>query len=350
VTVITTQAVAYPPLASGQSAVNSEPFIVALDSSVPCGEGIAFELSTSFSPGGGSSLLPFEIGTGETTTTAVSYTTPPVAITDNAPSGVTVPLTASGLVGDILDLDFSFDGTSCSPAVGSTTGGLSHSAVGDLVADLTSPAATTVTMLDRPGGTGNTGNHFCQTRLDDVAANSIQTIVSVGAPWVGTFRPKNPLSAFIGEDPNGVWTLRVADLKPVDTGTVRRFSVRITHPLCNAPPPAPGETPASAPGVPLSVAKSGGDLTLSWGASCRGTGADYAIYQGTIGSWYSHGANFCTTQGLRTKTFPSAPGNLYFLVVPQSAEFEGSYGRTSAGSEIPPGGGACRPQLLASCP
>ena len=58
----------------------------------------------------------------------------------------------------------------------------------------------------------------------------------------------------------------------------------------------------------------------------------------------------CTTQGLLTKTFPADPGDLYFLVVPLSANREGSYGKNSALVERPQGASACKLQLAGSCP
>src|SRR6185436_17757638 len=80
---------------------------------------------------------------------------------------------------------------------------IDHSWVGDLIATLTSPAGTTVTLMSRPGGTGNSGNNFCQTVLSDSASSSIQNIAIADAPWTGTFRPAQPLSAFSGEIANG---------------------------------------------------------------------------------------------------------------------------------------------------
>ena len=237
-----------------------------------------------------------------------------------------------------------------SATVGSTTVGFTHTFVGDLAVRLTSPSSTTVTMMSQPGGANNGGNNFCQTVLDDSGATSIQSITSGGNPYVGTFAPSSALSPFNGQSPNGIWTLNVADLAAQDTGTIRSWSLRIGGNACNATPPAPGTAPDGTSGTPLTVARSGGDLTLSWGASCSASGVDYAIYQGAIGSWYSHAQKFCTTQGLLTKTFAADPGDLYFLVVPLTADNEGSYGKNSALVERPPGAPACKTQLLGGCP
>jgi len=80
--------------------------------------------------------------------------------------------------------------------------------------------------MNRPGGTSNSGNNFCQTVLTDSAATSIQNIAVAGAPWTGSFQPASPLSAFIGENANGTWVLNVTDSASIDTGTVRAVSRR----------------------------------------------------------------------------------------------------------------------------
>jgi len=117
--------------------------------------------------------------------------------------------------------------------------------------------------------------------------------------------------------------------------------------------PAPGAVPdgGAFPGVPLTVNASGGQLVLSWGTSCAKTESDYEIYEGTLGSYYSHTQKFCTTGGASTKTFPQPAGSNYYLVVPKNADKEGSYGRSSGGAEIPQGTSACLPQQIAlACP
>jgi subtilisin-like proprotein convertase family protein len=125
----------------------------------------------------------------------------------------------------LTDLNFRFDGATCSTAIGSTTVGLDHTWVGDLVVTLTSPHGTAVTLINRAGGPGNSGNNFCQTLLDDGASTSIQSVAVSDAPFTGTFTPANPLSAFNRENPNGTWTLTVQDLALFDTGSVRAFSL-----------------------------------------------------------------------------------------------------------------------------
>jgi subtilisin-like proprotein convertase family protein len=163
----------------------------------------------------------------------VSYTGPPVFIDPNIPNTVTIPVTVSGLLSPIGDLNFSFDGSGCTSAAGATTVGLEHSWVGDLVITLTSPQGTTVTLMNQAGGPLNSGNNFCNTLLDDGATALIQGISPAGNPWTGSFKPASPLAAFNGQNGNGTWTLTVSDVASFDGGNVRAFSLAFTTFTCS---------------------------------------------------------------------------------------------------------------------
>ncbi len=90
--------------------------------------------------------------------------------------------------------------------------------------------------------------------------------------------------------------------------------------------------------------KSGTNIEATWsapGGTCAPT--DYAIYRGTIGSWYSHNTAITCSDvgGDNIETFSIPAGNVYFLIVPISVTEEGSYGKDSNNQE--------RPQSTASC-
>src|SRR5438093_1822913 len=97
--------------------------------------------------------------------------------------------------------------------------------------------------------------------------------------------------------------------------------------------PAAGSVPdgGGVPGTALMVSAAGGNLTLSWGASCATSDTDYEVYEGTLGSYYSHTRKFCTTGGATTKTLPQPAGSTYYLIVPKNSVSEGSYGRATNG-------------------
>jgi hypothetical protein len=84
-------------------------------------------------------------------------------------------------------------------------------------------------------------------------------------------------------------------------------------------------------------------LDMTWSDSCGLDQTDFAIYEGTIGSWTSHARKICSTGGATSTTnlIPQAPSS-YYLVVAVSASQEGSYGKRSSGAEIPAGINPCR--------
>jgi hypothetical protein len=92
-------------------------------------------------------------------------------------------------------------------------------------------------------------------------------------------------------------------------------------------------------------------LRLSWSESCSVGAEDYAIYEGTIGDWYSHTAIDCSDDdGDLTETIGPSPGNRYYLIVPLNGSAEGSYGLDFQGAERPPGASTCvHAQRLGEC-
>ena len=104
------------------------------------------------------------------------------------------------------------------------------------------------------------------------------------------------------------------------------------------------------PGTPLMVEHAaGGEIRLSWGASCLASDNDYAIYEGNAPFFYSHTMKICSTGGATNATLMPAPGITYYLVVPRNGPREGSYGLDAAGTERPPGVPACIAQEIAAC-
>ncbi len=104
------------------------------------------------------------------------------------------------------------------------------------------------------------------------------------------------------------------------------------------------------PGTPLTVERAaGGDIRLSWGASCVANDSDFEIYAGDMSDFTTYAPKFCSTGGATTLTFTPAAGNEFYLVVPRNAAREGSYGTDSNNVQRPPGISACLPQAIAAC-
>ena len=252
----------YPDIAPSASGTNISPLVFYIPPTMACGQTINFSLLVTSEGNGslseGQHHVSVQVGKPlSNTTLTASYTGPAVGIPDADPAGVNVPITVSGATGTIDDLNFRIDGTSCTTAIGATTVGIDHTWVSDLVIKLRSPAGTEVNLINAVDGDGN---NFCNTLLDDQSAgNSIQLVTSANAPFTGSFKPNQFLSAFRGESANGVWTLNVSDLFGSDIGSVRAFSLLFTNTQfsCSSPPAdttAPTCTATdSRPGPPASA-------------------------------------------------------------------------------------------------
>lgn len=113
--------------------------------------------------------------------------------------------------------------------------------------------------------------------------------------------------------------------------------------------PAPGTVPVTITATRLLL--NGSQIRLSWAPSCSAGGENYGIYEGAIGSWYSHSLIDCSDDfSDLTEDIGTTSGNRYYLVVPRNGNEEGSYGRDSSGTERPAGAPACLPSQVLSCP
>ncbi|WP_395063321.1 reprolysin-like metallopeptidase [Flavobacterium sp.] len=105
---------------------------------------------------------------------------------------------------------------------------ITHTWINDLTATLTSPAGTSVILFANQCSPTSSINNILATFDDSGIA-----IVCGNSPGIsGTVLPGQPLSAFNGESPVGVWTLTVADSFTQDGGTINNWSLNI----CSAAP------------------------------------------------------------------------------------------------------------------
>ena len=149
---------------------------------------------------------------GPGTPTNRNSTDVPKAIPDDNATGVTSNLVLSG-AGVIQDLDVRIPS-------------LDHTYDSDLTIALIAPDSTTVLLSNHRGGSGD---NFTNTVFDDEAATAISAGV---APFSGSFRPEQPLSAVDGIPAAGTWKLKVVDSVAADTGTLAAWGVRETRPGC----------------------------------------------------------------------------------------------------------------------
>ena len=164
---------------------------------------------------------------GCTGTSTVFTQSTPIGIVDV--SVVTTTLNVTGLGSYLFDLDL--------------TTFITHSFGADMDITLTSPAGTVVT-ISTDNAAGN-DNIFNGTVWDDDAnplgavpyttnnglvTDHAYTNLVVATPLV----PEEHFGAFIGENPNGIWTLTISDDLSGDAGTCNSWSLNLTT-LSNTP-------------------------------------------------------------------------------------------------------------------
>ncbi|EME62071.1 S8 family serine peptidase [Amycolatopsis decaplanina] len=214
----------YGAISPGQTGVND--FTITVPATQELGVPVVLNarvtFAGSYSPTTATFSLP--VGTPSPVTRNFAYTGDAVAIPDSNPIGATVPITVSG-VGRASKLTFSVDGATCNTDETSTTVGINHSYVGDLVGTLTSPSGAKATMFQRSGGSGN---NLCQVVFTDDAATAFRSVTSANAPFTGTYKPAQPLGGLTtGTMADGTWKFTVVDVAGGDTGSIRSVSLHI---------------------------------------------------------------------------------------------------------------------------
>ncbi len=188
-------------------------------------------------------------GCGPSTATFTQST--PTAI-PTGPAVVTSTVVVSGAGPYLFDLDL--------------TTNLTHTFAADLDITLMSPAGTIVT-LTTDNGAGN-DNVFNGTLWDDDAnpAGQVPYVTNPGLvtdhPYVNLVTatplvPEEALGAFIGENPNGTWTITISDDLAGDGGSLDSWSLAVTTfpnpPITTTVPTVTQSTPVAIPTGPAVV-------------------------------------------------------------------------------------------------
>ncbi|MEV4053423.1 S8 family serine peptidase [Amycolatopsis sp. NPDC049688] len=235
------RAKSYGTISPGQTGVND--FTITVPASQQLGVPVVLNARVTFagshSPTTSTFSLP--VGTPSPVAQDFAYTGAPVAIPDNSPVGASVTIPVTG-VGRASKVAFSVDGTTCSTDPASTTVGLNHSYVGDLVGTLTAPSGAKATVFQRNGGSGK---NLCQVVFADSAATAFSTVTSSNAPFTGSYRPAQALGGLTAAAADGTWTFSVVDAAASDTGSIRSVALHING---FVQPPAAG-APSNVRGV-----------------------------------------------------------------------------------------------------
>ncbi len=118
---------------------------------------------------------------------------------------------------------------------------LRHTWDGDLRIWIVSPQGTSVLLFNRRGGSGD---NLLGTIFDDSASIPISAGL---APFTGTFRPEEPLTAFRRENAGGAWVLYIEDVMLADEGVLNSWSLEVT------PVPEPSTVVLATAGLAVTV-------------------------------------------------------------------------------------------------
>ncbi len=258
---------AYADIASGGTQTNQTAYVLKVNSTHACATPIQLSLNVTYT--GGSATIPLTaLAAGSSTTSTYTYGGSAVAIPDNNPSGVQVPIsiTDSAL---IQDVNVKINAT--------------HTWDADLTFSLISPNSTTVSLINKRG---TSGDNFTNTVLDDEAANPIS---GGTAPFTGSYRPESVLSVLDGANLNGTWNLKAVDSANLDTGSITGFELTIQRTVCTAlgvglsPIDNAGSGPANSPVNYTLTVTNTGSSSASFALTTSGNAWGTTISPSTVG-------------------------------------------------------------------
>jgi uncharacterized repeat protein (TIGR01451 family) len=228
--IVTGRLSSYPNLPPGSGATNLAAFQFSTSPSFVCGTLVSFTLTfkcdqfvqTNF----------FSVQSGMPGTPVRFNNTTPVPIPDNSPVGADSPIVASGLSEPLRKVTVSLY--------------LTHTYDADLLLQLVSPEGITNTLAANVGGSGDNFGSSCADGSRTVFDDSALTLIGAASPpFIGSFKPAQPFSAFIGKagtNINGTWHLHVVDQAAFDIGTIQCWTLLLTPSVCTD---GGGECPGS---------------------------------------------------------------------------------------------------------
>jgi subtilisin-like proprotein convertase family protein len=233
------------------------------------------------SPAGVDGISP-ELTTppGCTASSATFTSSTPVAISASGTPIVTSTMNLSGVGLYLYDLN--------------VTTFISHTSNQDLDITITSPSGKVVTLTTDNGGSNN--DVFNGTVWDDqvdpdtqvpyASNNNLVTDhtysnLTVASPLV----PEEPLGAFIGDNPNGNWTVAISDDTNLNGGSLNSWSLQITSLQVG---PAFFTTSNFGNSTPISISSSGTPLVTSM---INVSGLPASISDVDVGTFISHTNN-----------------------------------------------------------
>jgi uncharacterized repeat protein (TIGR01451 family) len=233
---------AYNDIPASGSGTNLVPFKISTSPSFICGTPIQISVQINSDQGVGFDLLTFPTGVPGA----------PLRF-DNA---TVFPIPSPGIIASpiiVSNVNFAVNKVTVSMFVQEDVDFF-------LRLELIAPDGSTNLLSANNGLTGQNYGLSCgsepnRTTFDDAA----DTAISAGvAPFVGSFKPQQPLSAFIGRSGtniNGVWQLRVTDSGTFNIGSIQCWSLFITPTLCT-------DGGGQCPGADMTIGMTGRPATV----------------------------------------------------------------------------------------
>ncbi len=226
---------------------------------------------------------------------------------------------------------------------------VTHTWNGDLTLTLIAPDNTSVTLTSQIGMDSDNYGAACRpesqrTTFDDAAGAAV---TSGTAPFVGSFRPMQPLAVFQGQhlaNLSGTWRLRASDIVTADTGTIQcwTLNIKLRSPVVMGISPSTGPTSGGTSvtvtgqnfdfcdgddcvqpdvrigGVPLSVSASTttsvtGSIPARFAGPADVTVTDYWSRSGTLSDGFTYAGPqtlTVTRAGSGTGTVTSTPAGI----------------------------------------
>jgi subtilisin-like proprotein convertase family protein len=161
-------------------------------------------------PGENVTLQASSSSSGTTNQNVTFSNTNSYAIPDNNTTGVSSPISVSGVNPSTIN----------SSSIVSVTVNITHTYDGDLQLLLVSPSQNSIILSNRRGGSGDNYTNTVFT------ASAATAITSGSAPFTGSFRPEGLFSNLTG-NVNGTWVLKAIDLAGNDIGTINNWTLSL---------------------------------------------------------------------------------------------------------------------------
>ncbi len=215
----TVSTAAYSNMAAGARGTNTTPFQFSTGPGFVCGTNLDFDLVLQ-TAANGTFTIPFTLPSGSAGSAVRFNNNIVTSIPDNGT--VDSLITVSGITTPIKRVTVSLH--------------ITHAADSHLDISLVAPDGTIINLSsDNGGASANYGTDCTDANRTTFNDSALFAITAGTAPFVGTFRPEQALSAFdekFGPAANGIWRLRIADDTAGTAGSLQCWSLFISPTTC----------------------------------------------------------------------------------------------------------------------